>query len=899
MAPSAMTTSPAPAAELTAALRQRSGVRQLWVGNLLDTSGHADGNRAFLNSLEHSGYEPALHELPWRDGGSAELSPAALAVMDRQTRRNIKPPLVAVHTYPAFLHQRTMLGVPNVHRAVFETDRIPKAWLTPLLDRDEVWVPSAFNAETFVRGGIPEDRLRVVGDTIDLEMFAPGVEPWPVDTPDGAFVFLSNFDFSERKGWKQLLRGWARAFGPDDDVCLLLKVGSFYVENESVVNRIRSFIREDLGAAAADRLAPIRFLTDRLPAAAMPRLYAAADAYVLPTRGEGVGRPYMEAMAMGLPTVASNWSGNLEFMNPESTWLIDGEVVDVPEQVDLFNNLYQGHRWFEADADELAAALREIASDPDAARAKAAPARDELERGFGFRAIADRLDELAEAAWERHSERRAQPVTIAVRGGFGAVDSLAIGNDALAGWYHERGGNVVLRGPKTVKVPEAAPGVSQSWPPEFDPATDGPTVVILPWEFGPPPSEWLDEIRRKVDRVWVPSDYVRRGYVDAGMPAGIVETIPSGADVELFTPEGPAYELPRQAGCTFLFVGGTTWRKGADVLIEGWRRAFGPDDDVQLVIKDFGVAGAYRNQTSGDAIKRIAASGTTAPIVYIDQQLAFDELPALYRAADAVVLPYRAEGFCLPAVEAMASGVPVIHNGEGPTGEFVGDVGGWPLPAARVPLPAQKELPELAAPGYVHEVDPDVLAERLRAVAADAEGRRERGARARERAIEFSWDRFAERAADSLARLEREGLPLARQIRRAEIEARTHFAVYAPDWSDPAAWQPALDAWIAAFGSADDVTLALYVDGDAEAIGERIMAHLAGRDQSDLPDLALVLPSDVTLTSLSASADAVMIDGPADPAARPELLRRAQRILAAEGEALAAWATQLRGELRS
>src|SRR5918996_561 len=72
-----------------------------------------------------------------------------------------------------------------------------------------------------------------------------------------------------------------------------------------------------------------------------------------------------------------------------------------------------------------------------------------------------------------------------------------------------------------------------------------------------------------------------------------------------------------------------------------------------------------------------APPGARAPTVSFDEDLPFEELPALYRAADVVVLPYRAEGFCLPAVEAMACGVPVIHNGEGPTAEFVADIGGW------------------------------------------------------------------------------------------------------------------------------------------------------------------------------------------------------------------------------
>ena len=70
----------------------------------------------------------------------------------------------------------------------------------------------------------------------------------------------------------------------------------------------------------------------------MPRLYAAADAYVLPTRGEGWGRPYMEAMAMGLPTIGSRWSGNLEFMHDGNAWLVDGELVPVAHGMEVFGD---------------------------------------------------------------------------------------------------------------------------------------------------------------------------------------------------------------------------------------------------------------------------------------------------------------------------------------------------------------------------------------------------------------------------------------------------------------------------------------------------------------------------------------------------------------------------------
>jgi hypothetical protein len=379
----------------------------------------------------------------------------------------------------------------------------------------------------------------------------------------------------------------------------------------------------------------------------------------------------------------------------------------------------------------------------------------------------------------------------------------------------------------------------------------------------------------------VPSEYIRTGYVEGGMPPGVVEVIPNGVDLDAFTPAGGALELPSSAGCTFLFVGGTTWRKGADTLIEAWQRAFGPDDDVQLVIKDFGTATHYRNQTAGDAIRRISARDDIAPIVYIDEELPFGELPSLYRAADAVVLPYRGEGFCLPALEAMACGVPVIHNGEGPTGEFVGD-GGWALPAARVEVSKVKNLPELAYPGYVYEVDTDDLVARLRAVAADAAERRERGERAREQALKYSRSHIVDRAAESLATLAAEDLPLARHVRRTEIESREHTVLYAPDWADEERWVQSLAAWAEAVPADAPITLALHVpDADAEAIAERVVARLGalGHPAETLPDLAICPHSEAAAIALSASAVGVLADPGADRAARPDVFRRARRVV--------------------
>ena len=105
----------------------------------------------------------------------------------------------------------------------------------------------------------------------------------------------------------------------------------------------------------------------------MPAVYAAADAFVLPTRGEGWGRPIAganplrivhrfwravpvsfaefgmilaEAMAMGLPVAATNWSGHTLFMNETTAWPVPLDGLSCIDNV-AKAKLYARHRWAE------------------------------------------------------------------------------------------------------------------------------------------------------------------------------------------------------------------------------------------------------------------------------------------------------------------------------------------------------------------------------------------------------------------------------------------------------------------------------------------------------------------------------------------------------------------------
>ena len=88
----------------------------------------------------------------------------------------------------------------------------------------------------------------------------------------------------------------------------------------------------------------------------MPRLYKRADAFVLPSRGEGWGRPHLEALSMGLPVIATNWSGPTEFLTQDNSYPLPIAQDLVPVQ----DGPFQGHLWADPSVPDLRRLIRRV-----------------------------------------------------------------------------------------------------------------------------------------------------------------------------------------------------------------------------------------------------------------------------------------------------------------------------------------------------------------------------------------------------------------------------------------------------------------------------------------------------------------------------------------------------------
>jgi glycosyltransferase involved in cell wall biosynthesis/tetratricopeptide (TPR) repeat protein len=352
-------------------------------------------------------------------------------------------------------------------------------------------------------------------------------------------------------------------------------------------------------------------------------------------------------------------------------------------------------------------------------------------------------------------------------GGITGLHSLALVNREICRRLAARGYELCLlprEFPPGMRVPELPPPaelahrigaalggtpdvhVRHFWPPEFDRPEADRLVFMQFWEYGSLPRSWLVPFTRDAAEVWVSSHHTREGYVASGVPVEKVAVIPLGVDPAVYRPEAVPLLLRTRKRFKFLFVGGTIWRKGIDILLDAYHRGFTAADDVCLVIKELGKGTYYGGQTAERQIEKFRAAPGAPEIEYLDRTIPPEELPGLYTACDCLVHPYRGEGFGLPIAEAMACGLPVVVSGLGAALDFCDENNAFLIPARTLRFP-EKRVGDLETVGHpwVVEPDRDALVDLLRQVVAKPHvARTKAAAGCAHIRRNFTWDRTAD-----------------------------------------------------------------------------------------------------------------------------------------------------------
>lgn len=269
-------------------------------------------------------------------------------------------PAFAEKNGPSLLHGRYTIGV-----WFWEVEDFPESLHGAFNYVDEIWVASEFMQKTLLKVSpkpVFKFHLPVLPPKVDTSASRADL-----GLPD-RFLFLFAFDLLsvlERKNPLGLIEAFIRAFAPDEGPVLVIKT----------INGEKRILEMEKMKYAARHRPDIILADGYLSEEEKSKLLAQADCYVSLHRSEGFGLSIAEAMALGKPVIATAYSGNLEFMTPQNSFLCSARRCKVGEGREPYP---ADSHWSEPDLVEAAKLFREVYSHPDEARIRGRRAAEDI-----------------------------------------------------------------------------------------------------------------------------------------------------------------------------------------------------------------------------------------------------------------------------------------------------------------------------------------------------------------------------------------------------------------------------------------------------------------------------------------------------------------------------------------
>ncbi len=323
--------------------------------------GYSEVTRGLVCALDDLGWNVALTPFQGWGPWTIQPTPRVKRILDRCVSTTIHPQVEPVpHLHVCLPEQVNVVENRfNVNFTMFEADRIPKNWAECLRVVDRVGVPSDFSRSSFMRGGVPEEKLRIVPLGHDPELFHVEQPTMPLTCgglPVSRFPIrvMSILEVTNRKNFEGLLMAFFRAAAilGTEHCCLILKAANYstFLPVDQKIRAIRNkFVRANL---IPDKEYHVFNHAPLLPGSDMGAFMAAATHYLSCSFSEGWDLNAHNAMALGIPVIVPDHSGYQGYCNRSNACMLPISKRISANQDPAIARLYSGAAWFGTDSEE-------------------------------------------------------------------------------------------------------------------------------------------------------------------------------------------------------------------------------------------------------------------------------------------------------------------------------------------------------------------------------------------------------------------------------------------------------------------------------------------------------------------------------------------------------------------
>ena len=291
--------------------------------------------------------------------------------------------------------------------AVVETDKCSPVWINGVNSMDLVIVPSTHAKQCLLNSGQVSTPIHVVP-----EWYFSKIDNYDADSGldlnlDTSFNFLMISQFTgqnpenDRKNIYNTIKWFCESFPDDPDVGLILKTNQ---GRGTAIDRqiTKNVLRQILGSVRKTKFPRVHLVHGNLNTNEVTSLYMRDDVKCLLslTRGEGFGLPLLEAAACGLPVMATNWSGHLDFLNMGKFLAIDYRLCEIPNSRIDGRIFVEGMKWADPIESDFKKKIIKFRNKYDIPAQWARDLSIKVKNTFSESAIIKNYDSCTEGLWK-------------------------------------------------------------------------------------------------------------------------------------------------------------------------------------------------------------------------------------------------------------------------------------------------------------------------------------------------------------------------------------------------------------------------------------------------------------------------------------------------------------------